>query len=214
MTNVHSFLLITYIYLSHSTFSQVFFVKVHGGDPSRSLILLFLSRMWFCWSWSNWLSKLILICLLHAMYCQLLFSVTSTWSFCVSLQRIWLFFFFFFFFKCKPTVAAACSKGSPILDLLFCQVVRLSFSNLPQQLAFPDVNVDAVSVISFLGRQKIADVFFLSLLNLKERHQICRRDWHFCRHDLWITRCTSAIFCKKKVEIERLRLSHHQSLYL
>ena len=36
MTNVHSFLLITYIYLSHSTFSQVFFVKVHGGDPSRS----------------------------------------------------------------------------------------------------------------------------------------------------------------------------------
>ena len=45
-------------------------------------------------------------------------------------------------------------------DLLFCQVVRLSFSNLPQQLAFPDVNVDAVSIISFLRRQKIADVFF------------------------------------------------------
>ena len=36
MTNLHSFLLITYIYLAHSTFSQVFFVKVHGGDPSRS----------------------------------------------------------------------------------------------------------------------------------------------------------------------------------
>ena len=75
----------------------------------------------------------------------------------------------FFFLKCKPTVAAACSKGSPILDLLFCQVVRLSFSNLPQQLAFPDVNVDAVSVISFLRRQKIADVFFSFSLKFERK---------------------------------------------
>ena len=133
-----------------------------------ALILLLLSRTWFCWSWSNWLSKLILICL-HATYCQSLFSVTSTWSFCFSFQRISLFFFFFFL-KCKPTVAAACSKGSPILDLLFCQAVRLSLSNLPQQLAFPDVNVDAVSVISFRRRQKNCRrlFFFLSWIWKKD----------------------------------------------
>ena len=77
--------------------------------------------------------------------------------------------FFFFFLKCKPTVAAACSKGSPILDLLFCQAVRLSLSNLPQQLAFPDVNVDAVSVISFLRRQRIADVFLSFSLEFERK---------------------------------------------
>ena len=54
-------------------------------------------------------------------------------------------------------------------DLLFCQVVRLSFSNLPQQLAFPDVNVDAVSIISFLRRQKIADVFFSFSLKFERK---------------------------------------------
>ena len=54
-------------------------------------------------------------------------------------------------------------------DLLFCQVVRLSFSNLPQQLAFPDVNVNAVSIISFPRRQKIADVFFSFSLKFERK---------------------------------------------
>ena len=76
-------------------------------------------------------------------------------------------FVLLFFFKCKPTVAAACSIGS--LSLLFCQVVRLSLSNLPQQLSFADVNVDPVSVIFFLRRQKIADVFFSFSLEFERK---------------------------------------------
>ena len=114
MINVHSFLLITYIYLSHSTFSQAFFVKVHGGDPSRSsnatvalknVVLLELVKLAFQID-SNWLSKLFAARHVLPIIVQFHFHLKFL---CFISENL------LFFFKCKPTVAAACLKGSPIL---------------------------------------------------------------------------------------------------
>ena len=49
-------------------------------------------------------------------------------------------------------------------------------SNSCWQLAFADMIADVISIIPFLVLQKIAKVIFLSLLKLKERNQICRRE--------------------------------------
>ena len=120
MTNLHSFLLITYIYLSHSTFSQVFFVKVHGGDPSRSssstvplknVVLLELVKLAFQIDSNLFAARHVLPVIVQCHFHLKFLCFTS--------ENLVILFFFL---NCKPTVAAACSKGSPILDLLFCQL--------------------------------------------------------------------------------------------